>query len=293
MPGILMGLLTAATWATGSILMRDLARKLDPFTLNAPRALIGGLAVFLVALATGRSAGYRAITDEQMLLMVGSMMVGGGLGDSLYTASLARIGVARSYPIANAYPALTMLLGVAFLGETISIGMVAGLVFVLGGIYVISNPRSAGDDPAVQGGRSGGVLMAVLASLFWALAMILVAPGTKGLDAVMVASIRVPALSLALFGVVAIRRTWPQLRTLSTREWVIMVAGGLIGWGLGSTLFVITIGMLGATRTAIITSASPLFALPLSVVFLKERVNWAVLMGTACTVVGVILVAQA
>jgi drug/metabolite transporter (DMT)-like permease len=101
MPGILMGLLTAASWASSSILMRDLARKLDPFTLNAPRVLIGGLAALLITLATGRAAGYQAITSEQMLLMVGSMIVGGGLGDTLYTASLARIGVARSYPIAT------------------------------------------------------------------------------------------------------------------------------------------------------------------------------------------------
>jgi hypothetical protein len=31
-----------------------------------------------------------------MLLIVGSMIVGGGIGDTIYTASLARIGVARS-----------------------------------------------------------------------------------------------------------------------------------------------------------------------------------------------------
>jgi drug/metabolite transporter (DMT)-like permease len=48
--------------------------------------------------------------------------------------------------------------------------------------------------------------------------------------------------------------------------------------------------MLGSTRTAIVTSTSPLFALPLSVFLLKERVNRAVWLGTACTVVGVILV---
>jgi drug/metabolite transporter (DMT)-like permease len=114
MLGIALGLLTAASWASGSILMRNLARKLDPFTLNAPRALVGGLAALGVTFCTGRAAGYAAISTEQLLFMVGSMMVGGGLGDSLYTASLARIGVSRSYPIANIYPALTLLLGVAF-----------------------------------------------------------------------------------------------------------------------------------------------------------------------------------
>jgi drug/metabolite transporter (DMT)-like permease len=183
-----------------------------------------------------------------------------------------------------------MLLGVAFLGETIDSGVIAGLAFVLSGAYIISNPRSAGGDPTPRGNRSSGVFMAGFTSLFWALAMILLAPGTKGLDPVMVTSIRVLALALVFFGVVAVRRTWPRLWALTAREWIILAVGGLIGWGLGSIFFVMTIDMLGATRTAIITSTSPLFALPLSAVFLKEQINRAVLVGTVFTVAGVILV---
>ena len=69
-----------------------------------------------------------------------------------------------------------------------------------------------------------------------------------------------------------------------------MIAGGVIGWGLGSLLFVLSIALLGPARAAILTSSSPLFALPLSALFLGEKLNAAVLIGTAVTIVGVILV---
>ncbi|MGI5915458.1 MAG: DMT family transporter [Anaerolineae bacterium] len=290
MLGVLVGLLCAASWASGSILMRDLARKLDPFTLNAPRSLVGGLAALAITLFTGRAEGYQAITPDKLFFMLISMGIGGCIGDSFYTISLGRIGVARAFPVANTYPALTLLLGLAFLQEQFDPRMAAGLVFVIAGVIVISRTRHADTTGTAAPGVQTGIPFALIASVCWAASMILVAPGIDGLDSIMVASIRVPALSLVLWGVVATRKTFPRLRTLSRREWLIIVAGGLIGWGLGSVLFVMAVSMLGPTRAAILTSTSPFFALPLSAIFLREKVGPRVLMGTVLTVAGVILV---
>lgn len=292
MAGVVVGLLCALTWACGSLLMRDLARKLDPFTLNAPRMLVGGLAMLALTLATGRQADYVLLTPERLFFLIGSMIIGGGLGDALYVSSMARIGVARSFPIANSYPALTLVIGVVFLQEAVSAPVVAGLALVIGGIYLVGRPSQ---DPLAVSAvptDSSGVTMALMASVCWAGSMVMVAPGLQGLDSIMVASVRTPVMALILWAVVAVRRTWPKLLALSRREWVIVVVGGLIGWGLGSVLFLLAVSLAGPTRAAIVTSTSPLFALPLSVVFLRERVNLGVLAGTALTVLGVVMVAQ-
>jgi bacterial/archaeal transporter family protein len=289
---VAVGLLCALTWACGSILTRDLARKLDPFTLNAPRMLVGGLAMLAATLATGRQSGYALLTPERLLYLIGSMIIGGGLGDALYVTSMARIGVCRSFPIANAYPALTLIIGVLFLHEAVSVPMVAGLCLVIGGIYLVGRPSQ--DPLAATAVRtdSSGVTMAMMAAVCWAGSMALVAPGLQGLDPIMVASVRTPAMALILWGIVAARRTWPQLAALSRREWIVIVVGGLVGWGLGSVLFLLAVSLAGPTRAAILTATSPLFALPLGVAFLRERVNLVILAGTALTVLGVVLVAQ-
>jgi len=290
--GVAVGLVCALTWACGSILTRDLARKLDPFTLNAPRMTVGGLAMLAATLATGRQSGYALLTSERLLYLIGSMIIGGGLGDALYVTSMARIGVCRSFPIANAYPALTLIIGVLFLHEAVSTPMVVGLCMVTGGIYLVGRPSQDPVATAPKSEGTSGVAMAVMAAVCWAGSMVMVAPGLQGLDPIMVASVRTSALALILWGIVAARRTWSRLAALSRREWVVIVVGGLVAWGLGSVLFLLTVSVAGPTRAAILTATSPLFALPLGLAFLRERANPIILAGTALTVLGVVLVTQ-
>jgi drug/metabolite transporter (DMT)-like permease len=269
-------------------MIRDLSRKLDPFTLNAPRAMIGGLTMFLIALATGRTQ-YTSVRMEQLFFLLASVGVGGGIGDTFYVRSLTRIGVSRAFPVASIYPAITLILGMIFLREQPSLTIVLGLVLVVGGILLIGRRKTM--DLASKAIDSAGLGFALIAALAWALSYTLLGPGMEGLDSIMVASFRTPALALVLFGIVAMRGTFPKLKTLTRRDWIILVVGGIIGWGLGSLLFLLSVTLLGPVRAAILTSTSPLFALPMSVIFLKEEVNRTVLVGTAITVLGVILVA--
>jgi len=220
---------------------------------------------------------------------LGSMAVGGGIGDALYVTSLARIGVARAFPIASIYPALTLILGLLFLNEVVSLGVVAGLVLVMCGVVLLSRISGVETEPQRRATASG-TSFALGAAACWAVSMLMIAPGIQGHDAILVASVRVPALSLVLWAIVAARRSWRQLGALSRREWAILLVGGLIGWGLGSMLFVLAVSLVGPTQTAILTSTSPMFALPLSALLLRERLHARVLVGTALTICGVILV---
>ncbi len=290
MLGILVGLLCAASWAGGSVLLRDLSRKLDPFTLNAPRAAVGGLTVLLLALATGQTHDYQQVTAHKLLLMIASIGLGGGIGDAFYISSISRIGVSRAFPLASTYPAFTLLVSLAFLQEKLTPALLGGLVVITAGVLLTSGPShdTQGDGPAVI--QRGGVWLALLASLCWAASMTMLAPAIEGLNSITVASIRTPALAVMLSGVVATRNTFPQFRRLTSRDWWLLILGGFIGWGVGSLLFVATVALLGPTRAAILTSTSPLFALPMSIAFLKERARPIVLMGTALIVAGIILV---
>lgn len=290
MLGVLVGLICAMTWATSAVTLRDLSKKLDPFTLNAPRTLVGGLSIVLLTFATGRSAGYQAVTPDKLFFMLASVLVGGGAGDVFCLLSLARIGVSRAFPIASIYPAFTLLLGLALLTERVTVAIVAGLALVILGIILVGRKPSAEESHVSGPAAWSGVGLALIAAVCWVGSMVLIGEGVEGLDSIMVSSIRAPALSLALWGVVAVRRSWSLLADLTRKEWAILIGGGIVGWGLGSALFVMSVAMVGATRAAILTSTSPLFALPLSRIFLKEKTSRGVLLGTALTVAGVILV---
>jgi bacterial/archaeal transporter family protein len=286
--GVVMGLLCAVSWAIGSVSIRNLARKLDPFTLNAPRTLAGGMLMMLLVLATGRLPLYATVTPYKLFFLIASITISSVIGDALYVTSIARMGVSRTIPIANSYPVLTLALGLIFLHEKLSWSIGIGLILVLAGVMLVS--RRSQDQLIEPVQPRSGLPYAALAAIFWAVGMVMVAPGIQGLDSLMVTSIRMLALSLMLWLIVLIRRSYGQLKTLSRREWVILLVGGMIGWGLGNLFFVMAVSMLGPTRAAILGSTPPLFALPLSIIWLKEKPNLAIVGGTILAVVGIAFV---
>ena len=291
MLGIIYGLLCAASWAIGSISMRDLARKLDPFTLNAPRSAIGALSLILVASLTGRMTGYANIGASQWALLLGSLLVGGFLGDSVYVLSIARIGVSRAFPIASTYPALTLVLALLLYDQPLTWPLLIGMFLAMLGVTAISRGRAPTSEIPTPQAKTSGILFALVASVLWAVSTTMLEPGLRGLDEISAAAVRLPVLSVALWLVVAARGTWRDLKRLNRQEWITLIVGGLIGWGLGSLTFVLAVASIGSARAAVLTSTSPLFALPMSLLFLKEHSDWRVALGTGLTVVGIILVA--
>ena len=291
MLGIFYGLLCAASWAIGSITMRDLARKLDPFTLNAPRSAIGALSLILVASLTGRMTGYANIGASQWALLLGSLLVGGFLGDSVYVLSIARIGVSRAFPIASTYPALTLVLALLLYDQPLTWPLLIGMFLAMLGVTAISRGRAPTSEIPTPQAKTSGILFALVASVLWAVSTTMLEPGLRGLDEISAAAVRLPVLSVALWLVVAARGTWRDLKRLNRQEWITLIVGGLIGWGLGSLTFVLAVASVGSARAAVLTSTSPLFALPMSLLFLKEHSDWRVALGTGLTVVGIILVA--
>jgi len=290
MLGTLYSLLCAASWAVGSVTMRDLSRKLDPFTLNAPRTTAGALLLVLTAAITGRLNGYATLTADRWALLLGSMLIGGFLGDSAYILSIVRIGVSRAFPIAATYPALTLILAVLLYDQPITWLLAVGVVLTIAGVVAISQERGAVSAEASPATKASGIAFALVASVLWAAAAIMLQPGLRGLDTLAAAAVRLSVLALALWVAVAARGSWRQLKQLTAAEWLTIIVGGVIGWGLGSLFFVASVALIGSARAAVITSTSPLFALPMSLFFLKERGDWRVALGTGLTVAGIILV---
>ncbi len=286
--GIVMGLLCAICWAVGSVSIRNLARKLDPFTLNAPRTLAGAVLTIGLLLATGRTSGLAAITPDKLFYLVASIIVSSVIGDAFYVASIARIGVSRTIPIANAYPALTLILGLIFLHEQLTWPLVLGLLLVTAGIFLVSRQPSGSEEGSAP--KAPRFPYAAAAAVFWAAGMIMVAPGLQGVDALAASAVRTPALSLVLWLIVLVRRSYRQLAGLTRREWVTLIVGGAIGWGLGNLFFMQAVSILGPTRASILASTPPLFALPLSVLWFKEKPNKAIVGGTILAVLGIALV---
>jgi drug/metabolite transporter (DMT)-like permease len=291
--GAAAALASSAMWALTSVLLTSQTARLRPLLMSAIRSLTASLILIGLLVATDGLVQWREMTFITGVSMMGSGVLGQAVGDTLYINALGFLGVTRTFPITNsAYPFLTFLLAVLLLGESVTwLLPFGGGLIVLGITWIVLEQRRADADDATRVQLGRGVLFAVAAALAWASATVWLRGQQGNLDAIGAASLRIPAASAAVFATLAATRgRQPAGYGITPRSIAIVAVAGLLGTGLGSILFIYAVEHTGAARTAFLTTSAPVFALPMGVVFLSERLTPRVLLGTVATIAGIWLV---
>lgn len=64
----------------------------------------------------------------------------------------------------------------------------------------------------------------------------------------------------------------------------------LLGLVAANIIYLVAIERIGSSTPAVIAASGPLIATPLSILFLKEKVDWKITLGTALTIGGIVLI---
>ena len=292
--GIALALIQAMTWSSTTIFLRTLSTQLDPFLVNGLRAAVGMLVIIPLVFITGGLPDYQRLTALHLLFLTGSVVVGGVVGDALYISSLKTLGVSRAFPITNSYPLFTVIFSVLLLGEHITATTLAGMALVLMGVYLVARPRGRVQttplDTITPRQLLRGVVLALSTSALWGLASCLVALGLEGINSIVANSVRVPVVVVLSLVMAAQRRQLGAVRCVDRGMIRSLLLAGLLGWGISGSLYVTAVQLAGPSKTAIVSCTAPLFAVPLSMIFLKERPGRYVAIGTILSVLGVVLV---
>lgn len=232
------------------------------------------------------------IPADAMLPLALSMVLGIMIGDGMYFLSQNRIGVSRAFPIAMSYPLLVYLLTALFLGEPVILQRILGAIIAVVGVGLIARAghvENHGDSKWKKRDIQIGFVLAISTALCWALSDAFFQFGLTSAGAaesnffrLLVASvILVPIFFMSLKG----ERKFPSNRTTG-----MALLTGLIGVGLSLIAFSYAVKFIGATVTAVVIAAAPVFTAPLSALYLGEDVNRRVVVGTILTIIGVFLV---
>ncbi|HHX66062.1 MAG TPA: DMT family transporter, partial [Chloroflexi bacterium] len=139
--GIIVAFSQAVCWACTSILLRTLTSRLNPLLVNGLRATVALLFILPAMFLTGGQNDLALLTASRAAFLIGSIVVGGVVGDFMYLTSLKTLGVGRAFPITSSHPVFTVLFSALFLGSAIGGRMVAGMVLVMLGVYLVARPR--------------------------------------------------------------------------------------------------------------------------------------------------------
>ena len=293
MSGEVLALVSALLWSVASVLMALGSHRLHVLPLNLIRCVVSSVFFWALLPFYGGLEAFRTVPSSAWLWLVVSVLILLVVGDTLYFRSLNLAGVSWAMPVAGINPLWAILLAALFVDEPLTWSLLLGALLVVAGVTLLSRPEmhSSNGQAIEPAALRKGLLIALLVSLLWGAGQVTLKPATAGMHSVVANSIRQP---LAMFILLAINlRTglWKELRGLDRRSWALILLASLVGTGVGTLFFVMAIQSLGAGRTAVITSTSPLLAIPFSMTMLREKPTRWTVAGTFFTTVGVVLVA--
>jgi len=129
---------------------------------------------------------------------------------------------------------------------------------------------------------------ALLAAALWAVGSILLTSQTRWIDPIPLSALRCLVATAFIAILLPPLGAIGELRDLSLNTAVSMVGSGILAMGLGDTLYIASLGMIGVSRAFPISMSSyPLVTFLLAVSLLDESLSWVVLLGAILIIVGV------
>jgi drug/metabolite transporter (DMT)-like permease len=284
-----LGAFTASvTWAFASTRYSDVARDQGAVRVGLVRALTASM-LWLLWLALSDGLGSLAeVGAVRALCLTGSIVCSYALGDRVFFAASARMGVPSALAIATIYPLWAALYGTFARGEALGprriLGIACCLIGVSAVLWMSRAPGPKADAPLL------GAALALLTSLFWAGNAVLLKQGADGLSIYQANGFRYSVGVFLLLAQLPFARRAAPVEPLSlgllTRRLALPLFADA---GLGSVCFVYGIANTDLALGATLSSLSPLVALPIAVVLGTERVSGGKVGAVCLTLAGVVL----
>jgi drug/metabolite transporter (DMT)-like permease len=283
--GEAMALGSAAAWAVGVILARQLGVHLPPLTLNL---LKNGLVLCVLApVAMLLYAGaWPVMPVRDMLIVLASGVIGIALADTLYFRALNELGAGRMGVIGNLYSPLVLLLGFVFLDERLGGMQWLGFALVAGGVLLVSIP--ARGQAARPQHTLRGILLGLLAIALMAVAIVMVKRTLETQPLLWVTLLRLCGAMAGLLFLASLPSMRQRMRFVPRDvAWHRLVLAALVGQGLSMVLWLGGYKFTSASVAAILNESASVFLVVLAALWLREPMGHRAFVGVLLTFSGI------
>ncbi|MGY5879156.1 MAG: DMT family transporter [Candidatus Thorarchaeota archaeon] len=287
--GSLIGLLTAALWAMSTIVYKSVSDEATPVGIASIKMWAAMFLMSLIIILPFRTTPF-FVPYESLLFLIASVSIGLIIGDIVYLTAQERIGVSYAFPIANIYPITTYVIAIFLVGETIIVSRFVGVIVAVIGITLISKEQAdKNDEQEMKKFDALGIGLAFVTAICWSLGSVLLQIGVTDIDPIDANFVRMffgGAIMIPLF----LTATKSGMSRPTLRATKIIILAGFFGTTIATLLYTYVVKLIGASVAALLGSTSPLFAVPISILILKESFSRKSLLGVLLTVFGVALV---
>ncbi|MFW9922559.1 MAG: EamA family transporter [Candidatus Thorarchaeota archaeon] len=131
---------------------------------------------------------------------------------------------------------------------------------------------------------TAGTIMMDRAFLFY------VSPVNQSIASIPAGAYRIIVIAPISWGIFLIADRGKFKSKFTWKGILLVLLAGIIGNTAGGLLYVFALQYADPSTTAAITASAPLVATPLSIIFLKEKISWKLILGTILTIGGIWLI---
>jgi drug/metabolite transporter (DMT)-like permease len=275
-------------WGSSFLWIKIAVSEVSPVLLVAFRLLFGILSLLVVVLIVRPT-----FPKERKLWLVLTLIgfTNNAIPYVLISWGEQYIDSAVAAILNSTTPLFTMIIAHFFLhDDRLSWPRLAGLLIGFTGIVVLV---SRDLEPGALGTEAGlailGQLAVLLASLSYAGTSVYARRTTKGLSPVVQGLVPLLGADAVLWALVGLRESPIQI-PVRPITWVAIIWLGVMGVCVAFLLYYYLLHSVGPTRTVLVTYVFPLVGVALGAIFLKEVIDWRLLVGGGMVVSSIILV---
>ena len=283
--GMLCALGSAMSWSVTSLMVSALTPGIGSFTINAARTTLTAAIVIGWMLLAGGLDTVLTLSIGSLALLAVSIVLAIPIGDTIFFESAQRLGLGRAMTISMSYPVVAASLAALLLGERLSAPIVVGGLLTLAGLGLIVMARV---EPPGEPRPWRGVVEALLAALAWGVSVVALRVPLDEIDPVSAQAIRLPVGAVMLWVTPWALRGVPALLRGGWPLFVRLLALAALT-AVNSVMYSASVKYAGVAVASVLSSTAPLFAVPLGIVFLNERLPALALLGAVVTVAGIVM----
>jgi drug/metabolite transporter (DMT)-like permease len=293
--GLVLALVSGFFYVSSTVFVRRGLHNSGESYSPVPIALFfGTVLIGISVLITGGFEQLSSLSWMGMWTLVGAGVIHFILGRMLGYIGIRLIGANRSVPISTSTVLMAVLLGVLILGEPMTFTLALAILFISGGVTLISTTRESKAEAAniPAGSMLKGVLVSLAAALCWGITPTLIKIGLRDIDSPLLGAFISYASSSVL---IAISLLYPgnseKLRRLSRASLVPFIIAAF-ATSAAQIFRYIAFGFSPVSLVAPLIWANSLFVFPLSFLINRriEAFSMRAVIGAIAMVIGIFLI---
>ena len=289
--GEIAALATAACWTITAVAFESAGKKVGSLSVNIIRLVIALLLISGFNLfSRGMILPFDASGSTWIWLTI-SGLIGFVIGDLFLFQAYVQVGSRISMLIMSTVPPITAIAGFVLMGERITLLGLAGMLITISGIALVILTKSSTDKKIEFTHSIKGLIFAFIGALGQAFGLVFSKFGMGSYNPVAATQIRIIAAIFGFAVVITASKNWRNvyIALKDSKAMKNITIGSLFGPFIGVSLSLLAVQHAPTGIVSTIMSITPILIIPVSILFLEERVFPKEIIGAFISLIGISL----